>query len=93
MDGSLIAIISTAGSVIVGGVVALVRIAVTEARARADDWREIARTERETGAVRDGHVERLVGAVEDLTSAQRESLATLRSVAAAVVGERGQGAA
>lgn len=85
MDGAAIAIISGSVTVVATSVVALVRIAVNEARARADDWREIARTERETGTVRDGHVERLVGAVEALTAAQRESLETIKAVAAAVL--------
>jgi hypothetical protein len=85
MDGAAIAIISGSVTVVATSVVALVRIAVSEARARADDWREIARTERETGTVRDGHVERLVGAVEALTAAQRESLETIKAVAAAVL--------
>lgn len=87
-DAAIIAIISTALSVVVTGVVALVRIAVVEATRRADDWREIARTERETGSIRDGHVNRLVGAVEDLTAAQRESQVALRSVLTAL--ERGR---
>lgn len=98
MDGPMIAVIGGIATALITAVVALVKIAVGEARGRADDWRahagewrDVARMEQQTGEVRDGHVERLVGAVEALTQAQRESVAMLRSVAEFV--ERSRGAA
>lgn len=87
----MIAVVGGIATALITAVVALVKIAVGEARGRADDWRahagewrDVARTEQQTGEVRDRHVERLVGAVEALTAAQRESIDMVRKVLEAV---------
>lgn len=83
MGATTIAILVGLGTLLGGGgVVALVRIAVSSSDKRADDWREIARTSQAAASLLSGHVEKLVSAVEQLTAAQRESLALLRGMAA-----------
>ena len=84
MDTALLAIMSTALGVVVTGVVALVRIAITEARARADDWREIARTAQAAAVMSNDQVKQLVTAVQALTVAQQDSLVLIRSNATAL---------
>jgi hypothetical protein len=64
-----------------GGVVALVKIAVGSESRRANDWREIAKTSAAAAEVNGGHVRELVGAVNQLATAQRECLAILQGIA------------
>lgn len=83
-DTATLAIISTALAAVVTGVVALVRIAVSEATRRADDWREIARTAQAAAVISNDQVKSLVTAVGALTVAQQDSLVLIRSNAAAL---------
>lgn len=83
-DVATLAVMSTALAAIVGGVVALVRIAVGEAGRRADDWREIARTSQAAAVISNDQVKQLVNAVGALTVAQQDSLVLIRSNAAAL---------
>lgn len=84
MDPATVAVMSTALAALVGGVVALVRIAVSESRSRADDWREIARTAQAAAVISNDQVKSLVTAVQALTVAQQDSLVLIQSNAAAL---------
>lgn len=74
----------TAGalSTTLGGMIALVRIALGAERRRADDWRTAAQTSAAANAILGSHVEKLISSVEQLATSQREMMALLQSVAA-----------
>lgn len=73
----------TAGALgtIIAGVITLVRIAIAAERRRADDWRTAAQTSAAANAILGGHVEKLIGSVEQLATSQREMMALLQTVA------------
>lgn len=60
---------------------ALVRIAVTTERGRANDWRDIAKTSNEANAVLSANVEKLITSIEQLATTQREMMSLLQTVA------------
>lgn len=91
MDPATVAVLSTALAAVVGGIVALVRIAVNSANRRADDWREIAKISRAAGDVTAASLDRLVPTVTTLAATQREAVALLQQLAAQ--SERGREAA
>lgn len=74
----------TAGALgtILTGMIALVRIALGAERRRADDWRTAAQTSAAANAILGGHVEKLIGSVEQLATSQREMMTLLQTVAA-----------
>ena len=74
----------TAGAIgtVLTGLIALVRIAIGAERRRADDWRTAAQTSAAANAVLTGHVETLIGSVNQLATAQREMMALLQTMAA-----------
>lgn len=69
-----------------GGFVTLVRIAVGSESKRADDWRKIAETSTAAATTNGEHVRELVGAVNQLSAAQRECLAILQTMQAERLG-------
>lgn len=73
----------TAGVVgtILGGMITLVRIALGAERRRADDWRTAAQTSSAANTVLTGHVEKLIGSVEQLAATQREMMGLLQAMA------------
>lgn len=73
----------TAGALgtILAGVISLVRIALGAERRRADDWRTAAQTSAAANAILGGHVEKLIGSVEQLATSQREMMALLQTMA------------
>jgi hypothetical protein len=73
----------TAGAfgTILGAIISLVRIALGAERRRADDWRTAAQTSAAAAAVFGGHVETLIGAMAQLSTAQREMMALLQTMA------------
>lgn len=71
-----------AGASILGFVIALVRIALSAERRRADDWRTAARTSAEANVVLTGHFDKLITSVEQLATSQREMMAVLQGMAA-----------
>ena len=73
----------TAGALgtILAGVISLVRIALGAERRRADDRRTAAQTSAAANAILGGHVEKLIGSVEQLATSQREMMALLQTMA------------
>jgi len=73
----------TAGALgtILAGVISLVRIALGAERRRADDWRTAAQTSAAANAILGGHVEKLIGSVEQLATSQRVMMALLQTMA------------
>lgn len=80
----LLASLITAGAVgtILTAMVALVRIALSAERHRADDWRTAAQTTAATNAVLSANIDKLIAAVEQLATSQREMMTLLQTVAA-----------
>lgn len=81
---NLAAVLVQAGvvSAILGTMLALVRIAIGAERRRADDWRTAYQTQVKVNEVMSGNVEGLVTSTTQLTAAQQETLALLRTMAA-----------
>lgn len=80
-----LAAVSVVGTVVTGlatGMIALVRIALSAERRRADDWRTAAQTSSAANAVMSANIEKLITSVEHLASSQRDTTALLQKVAA-----------
>lgn len=75
-------IVSVLGLIGVGGIVTLVKIAVQSQSDRAADWKSIAQTSEASVKLNGEHVRDLVGAVNQLATAQRECLAILQTMQA-----------
>jgi hypothetical protein len=61
-------------------VIALVRIAISAERRRADDWRTAAQTSAAANAILGSHVEKLITSVEQLATSQRETMTLLQTM-------------
>jgi uncharacterized membrane protein len=79
------AVFSTVGAIVAGfvtGMVALVRIALSAERRRADDWRTAAQTTATANEVMATNIEKLITSVEHLATSQRDTTALLQKLAA-----------
>lgn len=66
---------------VLGSMLALVRIAVSTERGRANDWRDIAKTSSEANALLSANVEKLITSIEQMATSQREMMSLLQTVA------------
>jgi hypothetical protein len=81
VEAAAITATATAVSVILGFIVALVRIAITSERRRADDWRTAAQTQAEANAVQADNLNTLVVTVGKLATTQDRMMAILQGLA------------
>ena len=77
---NILASLATAGviSALFGGMLALVKIALSAERRRADDWRTAAQASAAANTVLSSNVEKLVDSVEKMTGTQQEMMRLLR---------------
>lgn len=73
----------TAGvaTAIIGGMITLVRMAVSGDRRRADDWREAAQTQAEANKVLSTNLDKLINTVEQMANSQRDMMGLLQRIA------------
>lgn len=74
--------IAGAATAVLGFVLAMVKLAISAHKQRADDWRTSAQTSAEANMVLTGHFDKLIAISEQLAASQREMFSLLQSMAA-----------